>query len=71
MSLNAHRAGMDASVSNGDLLGSGSRLASYQTAMSGEATPTAAQSAAHTPWDAPYHRSASIASSSQASDCLL
>ena len=58
-------------MSNGDFLGSGGRLTGYHTAMSGEATPTAAQSDLHNPWEGPYHRSTSIASSSQASDCLL
>ena len=71
MSLNARLVGLDLSVSNGDFLGSGGRLTGYHTAVSGEGTPTAAQSDSHAPWEGPYHRTTSIASSSQASGCLL
>ena len=58
-------------MSNGDFLGSGGRLTGYHTAVSGEGTPTAALSDSHTPWEGPYHRTTSMASSSQASGCLL
>ena len=62
--------GLNISLSNGDFLSS--RLTSYQTAVSGDATPTAAPTAQGGPWEGQYHRSSSIASSSQVSSpqCL-
>lgn len=71
VSLSVYLAGLDLSVGNGDFLGSGGRLSGYHTAVSGEGTPTAAQSDSNTPWEGPYHRSTSMASSPQASCCLL
>ena len=47
-------------MSNGDFLSS--RLTSYQTAASGEGTPTAAPEPLG-PWESPYLRSTSVTSS--------
>ena len=53
-------AGLNLSLSNGDFLSS--RLTSYQTAPSGDDTPMAAPEP-HGPWENPYLRSTSLASS--------
>ena len=53
-------AGLNLSVSNGDFLSS--RLTSYQTAVSGDGTPTAAPES-QGPWESPYLQSTSVASS--------
>ena len=52
--------GLNLSLSNGDFLSS--RLTSYQTAVSGEGTPTAAPEP-QGPWETPYLHSTSVASS--------
>lgn len=52
--------GLNLSMSNGDFLSS--RLTSYQTAVSGEETPSAAPES-QGPWETPYLRSTSLASS--------
>ena len=59
-SQNMTAAGLNLSLSNGDFLSS--RLTSYQTAPSGDDTPTAAPES-HGPWENPYLRSTSLASS--------
>ena len=53
-------AGLNLSMSNGDFLSS--RLTSYQTAISGDATPTAAPES-QGPWETPYLQGTSVASS--------